>query len=168
MSIFVLSNELYFPPLEEIEPDGLVAVGGDLSVDRLLLAYRNGIFPWYEGKRILWWNPDPRFILFPNELKVTTNMERMVRKEVFEFTINKAFAKVITNCKTIARRGQDKTWITDDVREGYIKLHEAGHAHSAESWLNGELIGGLYGVRIGRVFFGESMFSKKSDASKYA
>jgi leucyl/phenylalanyl-tRNA--protein transferase len=137
-------------------------------MQRLLLAYRSGIFPWYEGKHILWWCPDPRFVLFPDELKVSKSMRQLARREVFQFTVNKAFDEVIANCKTISRRGQDGTWITDEVKAAYGRLHHNGYAHSAEAWLDGQLVGGLYGVRLGRVFFGESMFSKVSNASKYA
>jgi len=168
MPLFALDQELIFPPVSLAEPDGLLAVGGDLSIQRLLLAYHNGIFPWYEGKHILWWSPDPRFVLFPEELKVSKSMRQLIRRESFVFTTNKAFDEVIGNCKTIARRGQDGTWITDEVKEAYGRLHRDGYAHSAETWFNGELVGGLYGVRLGRVFFGESMFSKASNASKYA
>jgi leucyl/phenylalanyl-tRNA--protein transferase len=168
MPLFALDQELIFPPVQLAEPDGLLAVGGDLSTQRLLLAYHNGIFPWYEGKHILWWCPDPRFVLFPEELKVSKSMRQLIRRESFAFTINKAFDEVIANCKTIPRRGQDGTWITDEVKAAYGRLHRDGYAHSAEAWLNGELVGGLYGVRLGHVFFGESMFSKASNASKYA
>jgi leucyl/phenylalanyl-tRNA--protein transferase len=168
MPLFVLNNELVFPPVDQAEPDGLLAVGGDLSVERLLLAYRQGIFPWYEGRHILWWSPDPRFVLFPDELKESKSMRQIIRKNVFEFRVDTAFSEVITNCKTVARRGQESTWITDEVRSAYIRLHEEGYAHSAEAWLDGRLVGGLYGIRMGRAFFGESMFSKESNASKYA
>ncbi len=168
MPLFALDHELLFPPVQLAEPDGLLAVGGDLSRERLLLAYRSGIFPWYEGEHILWWCPDPRCVLFPDELKVSKSMRQLIKKKVFTFTVDKAFPEVIANCKTIARRGQESTWITEEVREAYIGLHEAGHAHSAEAWLEGKLVGGLYGIMIGRVFFGESMFSKVSNASKYA
>jgi leucyl/phenylalanyl-tRNA--protein transferase len=168
MPLFALHHELLFPPVHLAEPDGLLAVGGDLSIPRLLLAYRSGIFPWYEGDHILWWCPDPRFVLFPHELKVSKSMRQLIRKNAFTFTIDKAFPEVIANCKTIARRGQESTWITDEVKEAYIRLHEAGHAHSAEAWLDGKLAGGLYGIRMGKVFFGESMFNKVSNASKYA
>jgi len=168
MPLYALNNELIFPPVQLAEPDGLLAVGGDLSMERLLLAYRNGIFPWYEGRHILWWSPDPRFVLFPDELKESKSMRQLIRKDAFAFTINKAFREVIANCKTISRRDQEGTWITDEVKEAYGKLHEAGYAHSAEAWLDGELIGGLYGIRLGKAFFGESMFSKTSNASKYA
>lgn len=159
---------MIFPPVALAEPDGLLAIGGDLSKERLLLAYHNGIFPWYEGKHILWWSPDPRFVLFPDELKVSKSMRQLIRRETFVFTINKAFSEVIANCRTIARRGQDGTWITEEVKDAYGRLHKEGYVHSAETWLNGELVGGLYGVRLGKAFFGESMFSKYSNASKYA
>lgn len=168
MPLFAIDKELVFPPVHLAEPDGLLAVGGDLSAKRLLLAYRSGIFPWYEGEHILWWCPDPRFVLFPNELKVSKSMRQLIHRDAFEFTINKAFAEVIGNCKTISRRDQSSTWITNDVKEAFIHLHQLGFAHSAEVWENGELVGGLYGIRLGDVFFGESMFSKKSNASKYA
>jgi len=168
MALFALNKELIFPPVDLSEPDGLLAVGGDLSPERLLLAYRSGIFPWYEGSHILWWCPDPRCVLFPEELRVSKSMQQLIKKDTFTFTINKAFGEVIANCKTIPRRGQESTWITDEVRAAYTRMHEAGHAHSAEVWLNGSLVGGLYGIRMGRVFFGESMFSKVSNASKYA
>jgi leucyl/phenylalanyl-tRNA---protein transferase len=168
MSLFALDNELIFPPVHLADPDGLLAVGGDLSKDRLLLAYRSGIFPWYEGEHILWWSPDPRFVLFPSELKISKSMNLVNRKNKFEFSINKNFVEVINNCKTISRRGQESTWITDEVKDAYAHLHKMGYAHSAEAWLGGELVGGLYGIRLGKVFFGESMFSKVSNASKYA
>ncbi len=168
MPIFALNKELIFPPVHLAQPDGLLAVGGDLSTQRLLLAYRNGIFPWYEGEYILWWCPDPRFILFPSELKVSKSMKQLFNKEQFIFTINEAFTEVIGNCKTISRREQESTWITNEVKDAFIHLHQLGFAHSAEVWLNDELVGGLYGVRLGNIFFGESMFSKQSNASKYA
>lgn len=168
MSLFILNHELIFPPVQQSEPDGLLAVGGDLSTERLLLAYRQGIFPWYEGQHILWWCPDPRFVLFPEELRESKSMKQLLKRNAFEFRINTNFAGVITHCKTIARRGQESTWITDEVRAAYTRLHQAGYAHSAEVYLEGQLVGGLYGIRLGRVFFGESMFSTVSNASKYA
>ena len=168
MPLFALDKELIFPPVNLAEPDGLLAVGGDLSAKRLLLAYRSGIFPWYEGEHILWWCPDPRFVLYPDDLKISKSMKPLLNKNHFEFTINKAFTQVINNCKTISRRDQASTWITDAVKEAYINLHQLGFAHSAEVWKDGELVGGLYGVRLGNVFFGESMFSKQSNASRYA
>lgn len=168
MALFALDKELIFPPVHLAEPDGLLAIGGDLSTERLLLAYRNGIFPWYEGDHILWWCPDPRFVLVPSELKVSKSMTQLLKRQAFQFTINKAFPEVISNCKAISRRGQDGTWITEEIREAYTRLHREGYAHSAEVWQNDQLVGGLYGVRMGKMFFGESMFSKVSNASKYA
>lgn len=168
MAVFALRNELIFPPVNLAEPDGLLAMGGDLSVERLLLAYRNGIFPWYEGDVPLWWCPDPRFVLYPEKLKVSKSMQQLMRKNSFRFTINQDFAAVIRNCKTSLRPGQTGTWITDEVERAYCKMHEAGFAHSAEAWLNEKLVGGLYGIRLGKVFFGESMFSRASNASKFA
>lgn len=168
MPLFALEKELYFPPVHLAEPDGLLAIGGDLSQERLLLAYRHGIFPWYEGEHILWWCPHPRFVLFPDELKVSKSMQQLLKRQTLTFTINKAFPAVINNCKKIERQGQAGTWITPAVEKAYTALHHAGYAHSAEVWLDGELVGGLYGIRMGHVFFGESMFSKMSNASKYA
>ena len=168
MPLFALNTELVFPPVNLAEPDGLLAFGGDLSTERLLLAYRSGIFPWYEGQHILWWCPNPRFVLYPSELRVSKSMQQTIKRNVFTFTVNKAFPEVIAHCKTISRKDQASTWITEDVREAYTRLHREGYAHSAESWLDGELVGGLYGIRLGRVFFGESMFSKASNASKFA
>lgn len=168
MPLFALDNKLIFPPVHLAEPDGLLAMGGDLSTQRLLLAYRNGIFPWYEGETILWWCPHPRFVLFPNELKVSKNLKPLLNRIEFEFTTNKAFAQVINYCKEIKRPGQEGTWITDEVEKAYCNLHKLGYAHSAEVWKNGELVGGLYGIKLGNVFFGESMFSKTSNASRFA
>jgi leucyl/phenylalanyl-tRNA--protein transferase len=168
MPLFALDKKLVFPPVHLAEPDGLLAVGGDLCTDRLLLAYRNGIFPWYEGDHILWWCPDPRFVLLPEELKISKSMKLLLKKNAFEFTINKAFTEVINNCKTISRKEQYGTWITDEVKVAYTRMHQLGYAHSAEVWREGELAGGLYGIRIGKAFFGESMFSRTSNASKYA
>jgi leucyl/phenylalanyl-tRNA--protein transferase len=168
MPLFALDKELIFPPVHLAEPDGLLAMGGDLSPDRLLLAYRSGIFPWYEGEHILWWCPDPRFVLFPEELKISKSIKPLLKRSEFEFTINKAFAQVIHQCKKITRPGQEGTWITNEVEKAFIKMHELGYAHSAEVWKNGELAGGLYGIKIGKVFFGESMFSRQSNASRFA
>ena len=168
MSLYVLGRRLYFPDVEEADEEGLLAIGGDLSEKRLLLAYRKGIFPWYQGEDILWWCPDPRFVLFPDELRVSRSMNQLIRKGYFDFSVNRDFLSVISNCKTIGRRGQDGTWITDDIKKAYCQLHEKGFAHSAEAWKDGQLVGGLYGVRLGKVFFGESMFSKGSNASKFA
>ena len=168
MSLFVLDKELSFPPAHLAEPDGLLAIGGDLSKDRLLLAYRNGIFPWYEGQYILWWSPDPRFVLYPDELQVSSSMKKFLRKDPFTFTSNKAFEKVITHCQTIKRRDQQGTWITEEMKRAYTSLHRDGIAHSAEAWQDGELVGGIYGIRLGKIFFGESMFSLTTNASKFA
>ena len=168
MSLFVLDKEISFPPVHLSEPDGLLAIGGDLSVERLLLAYRNGIFPWYEGEHILWWCPDPRFVLFPDELKISKSMQSLLKKDAFNFTFDKAFEYVIHNCKQTKRPGQPGTWITDEVEKAYYNLHKLGYGHSAEAWKDGKLVGGLYGIKLGKVFFGESMFSKESNASKFA
>lgn len=168
MPLFALDKELIFPPVHLAEPDGLLAFGGDLSEERLLLAYRNGIFPWYEGEYILWWSPDPRFVLFPAEIKISKSMKQLLKKNAFEFTFNKAFERVINNCKIISRNNQQSTWITDEIKTAYINLHKKGYAHSCEVWLNNELVGGLYGIRLGKIFFGESMFSRASNASKFA
>ncbi len=168
MSLFALGKELVFPPVHLSEPDGLLAMGGDLSIERLLLAYRSGIFPWFDGDTPLWWCPDPRFVLFPQELKVSKSMKQVLNRSQFRFSTNKAFENVIENCKSTTRKDQQGTWITSEVKAAYIKLHAAGYAHSAETWLNDELVGGCYGIRLGNVFFGESMFSKTANASKYA
>jgi leucyl/phenylalanyl-tRNA--protein transferase len=168
MPLYALDDHLWFPPVDQSLDDGLLAIGGDLSTERLLLAYKNGIFPWYEGDVPLWWCPDPRFVLFPDELKVSRSMRKLFRKNVFEFTINEAFEDVIHHCKNVKRVGQSGTWITDEVEQAYITLHKKGLAHSAEVWLNNELVGGVYGVRLGNIFFGESMFSLVNNASKFA
>ena len=168
MALIALDDEIRFPPAEMADEDGLLAIGGDLSRERLLHAYRNGIFPWYENKYILWWCPNPRFVLFPQELKISSSMKQLLKKHPFEFSINTDFNAVISQCKAISRRGQNGTWITEEMRNAYNDLHAAGYAVSAEVRLNNELVGGLYGLRIGKMFFGESMFSKYSNASKYA
>ncbi len=169
MPIYRLTKKLVFPPPELAEDDGLLAVGGDLSVERLLLAYSMGIFPWYsDGEPILWWSPDPRLVLIPNELKVSHTLRQTIRKQKFRVTTNEAFEDVIRSCATIRRKGQKGTWITEEMIKAYIRLHKAGYAHSVESWDGDELAGGFYGVIMGRAYFGESMFAKKSDASKVA
>jgi leucyl/phenylalanyl-tRNA--protein transferase len=168
MPLIALDQEIRFPPAEMADEDGLLAIGGDLSRERLLCAYRNGIFPWYENKYILWWCPDPRFVLFPAELKISSSMKKLLKKDAFTFSINRDFNAVISQCKSISRRGQEGTWITEEMRNAYNELHFAGYAHSAEVWLNGDLVGGLYGIRLGKIFYGESMFSRYSNASKYA
>ena len=169
MPVYRLTKKLVFPPPELADDDGLIAVGGDLSVERLLLAYSMGIFPWYsEGHPILWWSPDPRLVLIPAELSVSKTLKQTIRKGRYRVTTNEAFEEVIRNCATIKRKGEHGTWITEDMIKAYIRLHRAGYAHSVESWDGDELAGGLYGVMMGRAFFGESMFAKKSDASKVA
>jgi leucyl/phenylalanyl-tRNA--protein transferase len=169
MPLYVLDEELWFPPVEEALEDGLLAVGGDLSVDRLLLAYHSGIFPWYsEDEPPMWWSPDPRFVLFPDELKVSKSMRQVIKRNEFEFRVDTAFDQVIANCAAMPREGQDGTWITVEIEASYTELNRRGYAHSAEAWQDGELVGGLYGVKLGNIFFGESMFSRKSNASKFA
>jgi leucyl/phenylalanyl-tRNA--protein transferase len=168
MPLYVLDKDLTFPPVDLADEDGLLAIGGDLSMDRLIQAYRKGIFPWYEDNYILWWCPNPRFVLFPAELKVSNSMKQVIKKGDFEFSINRDFNGVISSCKAVSRRGQEGTWITEDMRNAYLHLHQHGYAHSAETWLNGDLVGGLYGIRMGKIFFGESMFSRESNASKFA
>lgn len=168
MPLHVLDENLWFPPVEDAMDDGLMAVGGNLSEERILLAYRRGIFPWYEGDVPLWWCPDPRFVLLPQQLNISKSMKVLLKRQAFRFTINQAFPQVIRHCKTVKREDQLGTWITDDVESSYIHLHERGFAHSAEAWLGDKLVGGLYGIRLGKVFFGESMFSLVSNASKYA
>jgi leucyl/phenylalanyl-tRNA---protein transferase len=168
MPLIALNQDIRFPPAEMADEDGLLAIGGDLSRERLLYAYKNGIFPWYENNYILWWCPDPRFVLFPQELKVSSSMKQLLKKSPLEFSIDTDFNAVISQCKAISRRGQQGTWITEEMRNAYNDLHFSGYAHSAEVRFNRELVGGLYGVRLGKIFFGESMFSRLSNASKYA
>lgn len=164
-----LTKELFFPDVDEADRHGLLAVGGDLSVERLLLAYRNGIFPWFdEDEPILWWSPDPRMVLLFGNLVVSKSMRSILRKKVFEITFNKDFEGVISNCQKIERKGQKGTWLSDDMKSAYLELHRLGHAKSVEAWQDGELVGGLYGMDLGNVFCGESMFSKVSNASKAA
>ena len=167
-AVALLDERLRFPDVEDALPDGLLAIGGDLSTERLILAYRNGIFPWFDDDTPMWWSPDPRFVLFPEELKVSKSMKQLIKKNAFDFSVDSNFKDVITNCQKTLRRDQDGTWITEDVRNAYIQLHEIGYAHSAETWHEGKLVGGLYGIRMGKAFFGESMFSHQSNASKYA
>lgn len=160
-----------FPPVELAlpEPNGLLAIGGNLEPERLLRAYQEGIFPWYsEGQAILWWSPDPRSVLFPERLRVHRSLRKTLRKELFKVTSDRAFDQVVAYCARTRRPGQDGTWIVDEMMDAYGRLHALGYAHSVEAWREGKLVGGLYGVAIGRVFFGESMFSSVSDASKVA
>jgi leucyl/phenylalanyl-tRNA--protein transferase len=169
MTVFLLSEALRFPRPELADPDGLLAVGGDLTPERLLLAYQMGIFPWYANDTpILWWSPHPRLVLFPNDLKVSKSLQRVIAKGVFTITVDRAFREVIEHCSTVLRGGVEGTWLVPEMIEAYCRLHQLGYAHSVESWHEGALVGGLYGVALGRVFFGESMFSLKTDASKVA
>ena len=167
--MYFLLKALFFPDVSEADEHGILAVGGDLSPERLLLAYRSGIFPWFEDDEpILWWSPSERMVLFPDELIVSKSMRTILRKNTFTVTFNKDFRAVITNCSKIRRNGQGGTWITDNMIEAYVKLHEMGYAKSVEVWQNEELVGGLYGIDLGTIFCGESMFSKVSNASKAA
>lgn len=162
------------PSLALSEPNGLLAVGGDLSPNRILNAYRNGIFPWYsEGEPIIWWSPAPRAVIFPKELKVSKSLNKTIRKGLYQITLDQAFAEVIEGCSQPRSNGDESdaqpgTWITAEMRQAYIDLHQHGFAHSVEAWFEGELVGGLYGLSMGKVFFGESMFTRKTDASKVA
>ncbi|TCK65111.1 leucyl/phenylalanyl-tRNA--protein transferase [Winogradskyella wandonensis] len=167
--MYFLTQKIEFPNVSEASSDGLLAIGGDLSSERLLHAYENGIFPWFEDEEpILWWSPDPRFVIFPKDLKVSKSMRQLLRQKKFKVTLNKDFKAVISNCSEAYRKGQYGTWITDHMIEAYIKLHELGYAISVEVWQDKVLVGGLYGVDVGNgVFCGESMFTKVSNASKY-
>ncbi len=169
MPVFQLTGDLVFPDPSRADFDGLLAVGGDLGIERLLLSYRLGIFPWYsDGDPILWWSPDPRIVLFPEELKVSRSLRQTIKKGIFRVTLDTAFEEVIRNCATVHKKRDGGTWITEEMIEAYIDLHNAGYAHSVESWLDNTLAGGLYGVSLGGVFFGESMFTLKNNASKVA
>ena len=166
-----LSERLVFPDIHNADPNGVLAVGGDLSIERLTLAYRNGIFPWYaEGEPIVWYSPDPRMVLYPDDLRVSRSMHQFINSKKHRVTFNTAFASVISNCKSIDRskQGQSGTWITTEMQDAYIDLHKCGLAKSVEVWKDNELVGGLYGVEVGNIFCGESMFSKISNASKLA
>lgn len=167
--MYLLSKELVFPPVEYANENGLLAVGGDLSADRLILAYKNGIFPWYNpGEPIIWYSPKNRMVLFPQKIKISKSMKQIIRKKEFKVTFNTAFAEVISYCKNIGRKGQKGSWITDEMEKAYIQLHQLGIAKSVEVWKDEELIGGLYGIDLGGIFCGESMFNKVSNASKLA
>lgn len=161
-------NAISFPdPAQYDGHEGIIAFGGDLSVERVWFAYQNGIFPWFNpGEEILWWCPDPRFVLFPKELKVSKSMRKILDKKVFTITENQNFEEVIKNCQEISRKGQEGTWLSDELMEAFNTLHRYGLARSVEVWQNNELVGGLYGIQIGKVFCGESMFAKVSNASK--
>ena len=167
--MFLLDHRLQFPNVENADDDGLLAVGGDLSPDRLLLAYRNGIFPWFnEDSMILWWSPDPRMVLFPEKIKISNSMRQVIKSNRFRISWNSQFEKVIDACSAIKRKDQKGTWITPEMKSAYLRLHQMGIAKSIEVWENNLLVGGLYGIDLGSVFCGESMFSKTTNASKFA
>ena len=167
--MYYVFNDLFFPPVTEADEDGILAIGGDLNPERLQLAYKSGIFPWFnEGEPILWWSPDPRMILFLDELIVSKSMRNILNRNQFKITFNQNFAAVISNCQKIKRDGQNGTWISNEMIDAYCKLNELGIAKSVEVWQDEVLVGGLYGIDLGHVFCGESMFSKVSNASKAA
>jgi len=167
--MYLLSKDIVFPPVHLANQDGLLAIGGDLSLERLLLAYKSGIFPWYnQGEPIIWYSPNPRMVLFPDQLKISKSMKKLIRKGEFDITFNQNFSEVIAQCKSIPRNDQGGTWITDEMQQAYINLHKNGYARSVEVWKDDELVGGLYGIDLGTVFCGESMFSKVSNTSKLA
>jgi leucyl/phenylalanyl-tRNA--protein transferase len=169
MTVFRLNETLHFPSPHYADPDGLLAIGGDLSPQRLLLAYRSGIFPWYsEETPILWWSPDPRLVLFPRELKIPKSLQRVIKKGIFQVTFDKAFRQVMEQCALVREEKREGTWIFPEMIEAYCRLHDLDYAHSVESWHQRKLVGGLYGVSVGHAFFGESMFMRKTDASKVA
>ena len=167
--MYYVTKDLFFPPVSQANRDGILAIGGDLSTERLLLAYKSGIFPWFDpGDPILWWSPNPRMVLFLDELIVSKSMRSILNRNVFTVTFNQNFRDVISNCQNVKRNGQTGTWITNDMIEAYCNLNESGIAKSVEVWQNDELVGGLYGVDLGTIFCGESMFSLVSNASKVA
>ena len=169
MPVYQLSDKLIFPPAELADKDGLLAIGGDLSPERLLLAYSNGIFPWYTaGDPILWWSPSPRLVIFPDEFTIPKRLSRLIRQKKFSATVDQAFQEVIAACATSDKRRKMGTWITIEMIDAYCRLHDMGFAHSVECWMDGELAGGLYGISLGGIFFGESMFSRQTNASKVA
>ncbi|WP_268848732.1 leucyl/phenylalanyl-tRNA--protein transferase [Flavobacterium aestivum] len=167
--MYYLSKALFFPPVSDADVDGILAFGGDLSPERLQLAYKSGIFPWFnEGEPIIWWAPDPRMVLFFDELIVSKSMRNILNRNHFKVTFNQNFREVISNCQQVKRNGQIGTWITNEMIDAYCKLNELGMAKSVEVWQNDQLVGGLYGIDLGHVFCGESMFSLVSNASKVA
>lgn len=169
MPVYLLSDQIAFPPAEQADESGLLAVGGGLEPERLLLAYASGIFPWYaEGQPILWHAPDPRMVLLSSELQVNRSLRKALAKTELHLTLDTAFSDVVRRCAKVERPEQDGTWITESMLGAYVRLHDLGFAHSCEAWRDGELVGGLYGVSLGNVFFGESMFASESDASKIA
>ncbi|MCK5507004.1 MAG: leucyl/phenylalanyl-tRNA--protein transferase, partial [Desulfobacterales bacterium] len=170
MAVFLLFDKIIFPPPHLAGSDGLLAIGGDLCKERLLLAYRMGIFPWFSSNEepIMWWSPDPRLVLYPQDLRVSKSLKKVINKNIFQITIDSSFEQVISLCAQIRLQKNEATWIGDEMIEAYCNLHEAGYAHSVEVWYKGELAGGLYGVALGKSFFGESMFTRISNASKVA
>jgi leucyl/phenylalanyl-tRNA---protein transferase len=169
MPVYLLNQSHVFPPVDRAEPDGLLAAGGDLSVPRLLAAYKSGIFPWYsEGEPLLWWSPDPRWVLFPERLRISHSMKPVINSGRFSVTFDRDFTRVIAECACVPRRGQHGTWITSEMQEAYLRLHRRGFGHSVEVWSGEKIVGGLYGVALGAFFSGESMFAKVSNASKFA
>ncbi|MBC8172292.1 MAG: leucyl/phenylalanyl-tRNA--protein transferase [Chitinophagales bacterium] len=169
MSVFPLDERLVFPDPSLANADGLLAIGGDLSVDRLLLAYKKGIFPWFTDNKIpFWYSPDPRCVIYPDEIHISHSMQQLFHQHYFTVTFDTDFSGVIKQCAIVKRKKDSSSWISKDFQKAYINLHKAGYAHSVEVWKDEELVGGLYGVSLGKCFFGESMFSKKNNASKYA
>ncbi|MCD4741504.1 MAG: leucyl/phenylalanyl-tRNA--protein transferase [Desulfobacteraceae bacterium] len=169
MSVYKLSSKLEFPPPYLAEPNGLLCIGGDLSTERLLLAYSNGIFPWYsDDEPLLWWSPDPRLVLYPKNIKISRSLNKKIKNHYFKITVDKAFEDVISACSMTRTQNSQETWLVDEMIHAYIKLHKEGFAHSVECWKNDRLAGGLYGISLGGCFFGESMFTYVSDASKIA
>jgi len=169
MPVFQLSDEIIFPDPSLAEPDGLLAVGGDLNPERLLTAYKNGIFPWFsEHEPILWWSPDPRLVLFPQKFIISHSLKQKIKQNIFSVRMDSNFEQVISACAETERRHEDGTWITDKMKAAYIELHRKGFAHSVECYFDGKLVGGLYGISLGKSFFGESMFHSMTDASKVA
>jgi len=169
--VLILGTHTTFPPLQQAltEPNGLIAIGGDLKAQRLLAAYKQGIFPWFSpGEPILWWSPDPRMVLFPQSLKISRSLRKVMQQRPFEIRVNTDFKAVMQACAQTPRPGQPGTWISDEMIEAYHQLHQLGYAHSVEAWQQGQLVGGCYGVKIGRMFYGESMFHHVSNASKVA
>ena len=166
MPVFLLSDKIEFPSPYLASKAGLLAVGGDLSRERLLLAYRMGIFPWYsDGEPLLWWSPDPRLVLYPEEIRISKTLKKIIKQDKFHLTIDTAFDQVINACAQIRIEKNEGTWIVQEMIDAYCRLHDAGFAHSVEAWYQGELAGGIYGVSLGKCFFGESMFSRISNAS---
>jgi leucyl/phenylalanyl-tRNA---protein transferase len=169
MPVFLLSDKFIFPSAELAGNDGLLAVGGDLKQKRLLLAYQMGIFPWFsDGDPILWWSPDPRLVLYPPEIKISRSLQRLIRKQAFQITMDTAFERVVRECVSVRIENDEDTWITEEMIDAYCRLHASGYAHSVEVWSDGRIAGGLYGVSLGRCFFGESMFTRIANGSKVA